>query len=49
MSGSDVLVWPDDYWCYRENLLDMTHRSDDYQVLIFESPEWLTFIEKEES
>lgn len=30
----DIIVWPDDSWCYREELHQMRHKSDDYTVLI---------------
>lgn len=27
-----VYVWPDGTWCYGDELEEMTHMSDDYQV-----------------
>lgn len=40
----DIIVWPDgtDWptWCYREELEQMTHMGDDFEVVRFESPRW---------
>ena len=34
MTGpNDVILWPCGTWCYREELADFTHKSDDYEVL----------------
>ena len=33
MSPDDIMVWPDDVWCYRDELDSFTHKSDDYRVL----------------
>jgi hypothetical protein len=43
LSLEDIMVWPDGTWCYREDLRDMTHMSDDYTVLIFDSADWHVF------
>lgn len=40
----DVLVWPDGIWCYRHELSEMNHKSDDYVVLSFDSEEWILFL-----
>ena len=29
----DVILWPDGAWCYRYELPEMSHKSDDYEVL----------------
>jgi hypothetical protein len=39
-SSEDIFLWPDGAWCYREDAHCMSHRSDDYRVLPFESAEW---------
>lgn len=26
----DIIIWPDDEWCYAKDLHEMSHRSDDY-------------------
>lgn len=28
-----VCVWPDDTWCYEDDLPEMGHMSDDYQII----------------
>ena len=40
----DVLVWSDGTWCYRHELSEMNHKSDDYVVLPFNSGEWILFL-----
>ena len=42
----DILLWPDGTWCYRYELKEMTHKSDDYGVLYFDSEEYNEFLEK---
>lgn len=42
----DVMLWPDGEWCYRFELCEMSHKSDDYQVLAFESGNWNDFMSK---
>ena len=29
----DVILWPDGYWCFRFELEEHPHRSDDYRVI----------------
>jgi hypothetical protein len=36
----DILMWADYEWCYREDIAEMNHRSDDYRVIVTGSPEW---------
>lgn len=45
MDIEDVIVWPNGSWCHRYELHEMTHMSDDYEVLQFDSPEYNTFLE----
>lgn len=35
ISQEDIFVWPDGAWCYRYELAEMTHMSDDYEVVPF--------------
>lgn len=35
----DVIMWPDNVWCYRYELEEMAHKSDDYQVIKFGTKE----------
>ena len=39
MDLEDIIVWPDGTWCYVEEIDDMNHMSDDYQVIPFGSHE----------
>lgn len=39
----DVLLWPDGTYCYRHELQEMTHKSDDYVVLFAGSKKWKDF------
>lgn len=39
----DVLVWPDDSWCYRSELHEMSFKGDDYRTLFADTPEWSAF------
>lgn len=32
-SIDDILVWPCGTWCYRYELSEMSHMSDDYETL----------------
>lgn len=32
MDQEDIIEWPDGFWCYRYELHEMDHKSDDYQV-----------------
>lgn len=46
----DILVWPDDYYVYREELngKEPEGRSDDYRVLHFDTTSWYDFIVEHE-
>lgn len=33
-SNEDLVVWPDGEWCYREELNQMTYKSDDYEIVM---------------
>lgn len=47
----DILLWPDaddmtgPTWCFRHELSQMTHMSDDFEVLPFDSPRYQRFLE----
>lgn len=41
----DLIVWPDDTWCYRYELYDFKHKSDDYKVLYFETDEYFDYLQ----
>lgn len=38
MNPDDVIRWPDDSWCYRHELAEFNHKSDDYEVLAVGTP-----------
>lgn len=40
--SEDIFLWPDGYWCYREDLEQgcAADKSDDYQILPFNSAEY---------
>ena len=39
-TAEDVVLWPDGFWCYRYELPDMSHRSDDYEVIEYDTDRW---------
>lgn len=41
----DILLWPNGNWCYRSDIDDMSHLSDDYQILRADSEQWREFIQ----
>ena len=46
MDTNDIILWPDDFWCYRYELESYIHfKSDDFKILYFNTPEYLIFIE----
>lgn len=42
--SEDVLRWPDGTWCYRYELPEMSHMSDDFEVLPFGSMQAADFL-----
>jgi hypothetical protein len=46
-SGCDILVWADNTWCYRSELSEMSHMSDDYDILYIGTDEYEDFTHKE--
>ena len=41
----DIMLWSDGTWCYRYEVEEMTHMSDDYEILYMDSPMWLEIME----
>lgn len=35
--GDDILMWADGTWCFRYELSQMNHLSDDFEVIPFDS------------
>lgn len=44
LSVDDFIVWPCGTWCYRSELPEMNHMTDDYEVLPAFSDAWDEFI-----
>lgn len=47
-SELDIFLWSDNTWCYRQELNQMTHMSDDFIVIPFGSlyyPDDITILE----
>lgn len=43
ISGEDIFVWADGSWCYRYEIHEYGHKSDDYEVLWYNTKEHLIF------
>ena len=43
----DVILWPDGTWCYRYELVEYGHTSDDYVVLEYGTTRWNRFLKEE--
>ncbi len=41
MYPDNILLWPDGFWCFREELSPEFQRDDDYRVIVHNSDEWL--------
>lgn len=44
----DVLLWPCGTWCSRYELGEYLHKSDDFSVLYFGTPEYEAFIKEQD-
>lgn len=40
LSADDVFIWPCGTWCYRYELSEFSHKSDDFRLVKHLSPEW---------
>lgn len=49
MSSEDILIWADGTWCFRHELSEMNHMSDDYSTIPVNSPHYDDFIEQDGS
>ena len=43
--SNDVIIWPDSCYCFRYELEEYSWKSDDYEVLYFDTPEYNAFME----
>lgn len=46
LDGEDLIVWPDDTWCYGYELHEMTHMGDDYERIPFGATRWTSEFER---
>lgn len=44
ISCDDIMVWPDGTWCYRSELDEYAHMSDDYITLPADTQEQQDFL-----
>ncbi len=42
MSPNDIFLWPDNFWCFREEHCEKFLRGTDYRVIEHKSREWET-------
>lgn len=40
----DLIVWPNNTWCFRYELEEYSYMSDDYYVIKFDSREYSEFL-----
>ena len=40
VSAEDIFLWPDGVWCFRSDLSEYQYKSDDFEVVPFETPRW---------
>lgn len=43
----DVILWSDCTWCYRHELTEYGHMSDDYIVIEYGTARWNNFLKEE--
>ena len=41
MHPDDILLWPDEFWCLRQDLREEFMRDNNYQVISHLSRKWL--------
>jgi hypothetical protein len=41
MYPDNILLWPDGFWCFREEYDPSFLRDDNYRVIVHQSEEWL--------
>ena len=40
MYPDNILLWPDGFWCFRDELAPSFLRDDNYRVILHQSDEW---------
>lgn len=48
MNNDDIAVWSDGTWCYGDELYQMSFLSDDFNILVYGTEEWVEFLKLEE-
>ncbi|AEJ81316.1 gp057 [Erwinia phage vB_Eam-MM7] len=48
LSPDDIVVWPDDSWCFRSELEEYTWKSDDYRWILISDSEYDSFMKSQE-
>ena len=43
LSPDDILLWPDNFWCFRDEFRQEFLRDDNYRVILQNSDEWLSY------
>jgi len=43
VNPEDILLWPDAFWCFREEYSPEMGRDAGYRVILHHSPEWSKF------
>lgn len=45
MYPDNILLWPDGFWCFREELTLQFLRDDEYRVILHHSEEWVKLMD----
>ncbi len=48
LSPDDIVVWPDDSWCFRSELEEYTWKSDDYRWILISDSEYDSFMKSQD-
>lgn len=40
MNNEDLIIWPDNSWCYAEELEEYARKSDDYAIVSVDDPKY---------
>lgn len=43
MNNEDLVIWPDNSWCYAEEVEEYPWKSDDYMVVSIDDPKYEYF------
>lgn len=41
LGPDDIFLWPDGFWCFREEFSETFERGNNYRVILNNSDEWL--------